>query len=137
MIIERSSFDTIRDSVKLWTSKKFLDVIEEKYKESNKADFGNILSIFASVPYDNVGGTKDYILIIVPLVVSLKEKMCQWLMTLCCTSFSNCSPIEFEHLKILYNAQRDKQGIDEQSPFVFKSKVGWIEIGSVHLTVPP
>lgn len=55
MIIKQPQLDTIRGSIHhKRNAKGFLDAVEEKCKESNKAEITNLMSSFMNTKYGNV-----------------------------------------------------------------------------------
>lgn len=74
MTTKRSISDDVRGIAPSFkTAKEFLDAIRQKFKVSNKVDFGNLMSNFTNAEYDNTGGIKDYIMRIVQIATRLKE----------------------------------------------------------------
>ncbi|CAN6680940.1 unnamed protein product [Malus baccata var. baccata] len=87
--------------------------IEEKFKESEKAETGTFPTQITSMKYDGVGSVREHILKMVDLAQKLKDLEVPMTDQFLVHMALNSLPPKYGQLKVSYNTQKDKWGIDE------------------------
>ncbi|CAL9012470.1 unnamed protein product, partial [Prunus brigantina] len=118
-------------------AKEYLKAVAEKFKESDKAETGNLMNRLATMKYDGMEDMRVYLLGMVETASKLKALNVPiadpFLVHLALLSL----PSSYGQLKVIYNAQKDKWDLNEliticvqEEARIKKEK----EVNTVHLT---
>ena len=113
-IMQRAMTETVRGGIPICDSAAdFLKAIEEKFKESDKAETTNLLNSLSNMKYDGNGSVREHCLKMIDIANKLKilevPVADAWLVYLALNSL----PPQFSQLVTTYNTQRNKWTINE------------------------
>ncbi|XP_062005369.1 uncharacterized protein LOC133722499 [Rosa rugosa] len=113
-IMQRAMTDTVRGGIPVCErAADFLAAIEEKFKESDKAEITNLMNTLSTMKYDGNGSVREHCLKMIDIASKLKTLEVPvadpWLVYLALSSL----PPQFSQLVTTYNTQRDKWTINE------------------------
>ncbi|CAN6718128.1 unnamed protein product [Malus baccata var. baccata] len=94
-------------------AKDFLAAVGEKFKESDKAETGTCLTQITSMKLDGEGSVREHILKMVDLAQKLKDLEVPMNDQFLIHMALNSLPPKYGQLKVSYNTQKDKWGINE------------------------
>ena len=114
LVMKRAMTETVRGGIPISeNAKEFLDSVGEKFKESEKAETGNLMTALTSMQYDGVGSIREHIMKLIDLASKLKNLEItisdEFLVHLALNSL----PSQYSQLKVTYNAQKDKWNLNE------------------------
>ena len=119
-------------------AKEFLASVSAKFMESEKAETGNLMSKLTTMKYKGVGGIREYILSMVDVATKLNSLKIPIVDPYLVHLILNSLPSQYEQLKIIYNALKEKWDVNElisvcvqEEERINKEK----ETHSVHLTI--
>ncbi|XP_017185958.1 uncharacterized protein [Malus domestica] len=109
LVIKRSMFDTVRGGIpESENAKEFLASIDSKFKESDKAETGNLMNELMTKRYNGMGCVREHILELLDIgakLNALKVPMSDhFLVHVALKSLPN----EYSQLKSTYNEQKEK-----------------------------
>ncbi|XP_070022432.1 uncharacterized protein [Nicotiana sylvestris] len=114
MIMKRSISEHIKGAIKdNGNAKDFLSAIGQKFLESDKAEIGSLINSLSTKKYDLVGSVRDHIMKLVNIATKLNNLGVtitdDFLVHQSLRSLSR----QFNQLKSIYNAQKDKWSVDK------------------------
>ncbi|KAM1562249.1 hypothetical protein ACFX1Z_005280 [Malus domestica] len=114
MIIRRTMTDVVRGGFpETSKAKDLMKSIEEKYKESEKTETGNLMNSLTTIRYDGVESVREYILKVVDIAGKLKMLEVPISETFLVHVVMNSLPESYTQLKVSYNALQAKWDINE------------------------
>ncbi|KAM1443641.1 hypothetical protein ACFX2I_039895 [Malus domestica] len=114
MIIKRSMTDVVRGGFPDATNaKQFMKSIEEKYKESEKTETGNLMNSLTTIKYDGEGSVREYILKVIEIAGKLRTLEVPISETFLVHVIMNSLPSSYTQLKVSYNALQAKWDVNE------------------------
>ncbi|XP_068309759.1 uncharacterized protein [Pyrus communis] len=114
LIMKKAMTETVRAGIPTCDkAKDFLEVIGEKFKESEKAETGNFLTSLTTMKFDGTTSVREHILKMVDTAGKLKQLEVpvsdQFLVHMALNSL----PARFRQLKASYNTQKEKWDIND------------------------
>ncbi|KAM1649269.1 hypothetical protein ACFX14_010564 [Malus domestica] len=114
MIIKRTMTNAVRGGFPEATNaKKFMQSIEEKYKESEKTETGNLMNALTTIRYDGEGSVREYILRVIDIAGKLQRLEVPISETFLVHVIMNSLPDSYTQLKVSYNALQAKWDVNE------------------------
>ncbi|XP_048423734.1 uncharacterized protein LOC125469826 [Pyrus x bretschneideri] len=114
MIMRKAMAPSVKGGVpKQDNAKDFLAAVGEKFKESDKAETGTFLTQITSMKFDGEGSVREHILKMVDLAQKLKDLEVPMTDQFLVHMALNSLPSKYGQLKVSYNTQKVKWGIDE------------------------
>ncbi|CAN6546754.1 unnamed protein product [Malus baccata var. baccata] len=113
MIMKKAMAQSVKGGIpKTDNAREFLAAVGEKFKESTKAETGTFLTQITSMKYDGVGSVREHILKMVDLAHKLKDLEVPMTDQFLVHMALNSLPSKYGQLKVSYNTQKDKWGIN-------------------------
>ncbi|XP_068340380.1 uncharacterized protein [Pyrus communis] len=114
MVMRRTMSETVRGGIPACDKvKDFLDSIRANFKESEKAEMGELMATLTSLKFDEGKSVREHILKLVDIATKLKDLEVPvddaFVVHMALTSL----PQSFDQLKITYNTQKEKWSLDE------------------------
>ncbi|CAN6553714.1 unnamed protein product [Malus baccata var. baccata] len=114
LILESGMTDTVRGGIKKSAlAKDYLQAIENKFKESEKAEIAQYMSLLTSYKFEGGGSIRDHILKMTDaaeklnsMEVNIGEKQLVFMIL-------QALPLKFSQLKVSYNTQDKTWTVDE------------------------
>ncbi|CAL8154162.1 unnamed protein product [Prunus armeniaca] len=94
-------------------AKEYLKAVAEKFKESDKAETGNLMNRLATMKYDRMEDMRVYLLGMVETASKLKALNVPIADPFLVHLALNSLPSSYGQLKVIYNAQKDKWDLNE------------------------
>ncbi|XP_050104620.1 uncharacterized protein LOC126584202 [Malus sylvestris] len=114
MIMTKAMAQPVKGGIpKLDNAKDFLAAVGEKFKESEKAETGTFLTQLTSMKFDGIGSVRKHILRMVNLSLKLKDLEVPMTDQFLVHMALNSLPAKYGQLKVSYNTQKDKWGIND------------------------
>ena len=113
LIMKRSMYDTVRGGIADTDSaKEFLASIEAKFKESDKAETGNLMNSLMTTKYVD-GSVREHIVGLIDIATKLNGLDVAISDPFLVHVALNSLPSEYSQLKSTYNAQKEKWDLNE------------------------
>ncbi|XP_050113886.1 uncharacterized protein LOC126592203 [Malus sylvestris] len=114
LVIKRSMSDTIRGGIpESESAKEFLASIDEKFKESDKAETGNLMNELITKKYNGMGCVRERILELLDIGAKLNALKVPMSDPFLVHVALNSLPKEYSQLKSTYNAHKEKWSLNE------------------------
>ena len=114
LVIKRSMSDTVRGGIPdSKNAKEFLTSIHEKFKESDKAETGNLMNDLMTKRYNGMGCVREHILELLDIGARLNALEIPMSDPFLVHVALNSLPNEYSQLKSTYNAQKEKWSLND------------------------
>ncbi|XP_020426582.1 uncharacterized protein LOC109950850 [Prunus persica] len=114
LVMKKSMTETICGGItESENAKEFLEAIGLKFKESEKAETGTLMTKLATMMYDGVEDMRVYLLSMTEVASKLKALEIPIADPFLVHLALNSLPSQFAQLKVIYNAQKDKWSLNE------------------------
>ncbi|PRQ34493.1 putative RNA-directed DNA polymerase [Rosa chinensis] len=114
IVMKRSMSETVRGGIPdIENAKDFYDAIAAKYKESEKAETGNLMNALISMKFDGVGSVREYIMKGTEIAAKLKDLKIPIEEAMLVHIVLNSLPPQYSQLLTTYNTQKDKWSLNE------------------------
>ncbi|KAM1502254.1 hypothetical protein ACFXTO_027626 [Malus domestica] len=114
LVIKKSMSDTVRGGIpESENAKEFLASIDEKFKESDKAETGNLMNELMTKRYNGIGCVREHILELLDIGARLNALKVPMSDPFLVHVALNSLPNEYSQLKSTYNAQKEKWSLNE------------------------
>ncbi|XP_068304234.1 uncharacterized protein [Pyrus communis] len=109
LVIKKSMSDTVKGGIpKSENAKEFLASIDEKFKESDKAEIGNLMNELMCKRYNGMGCVREHILELLDIGAKLNALKVPMSDHFLVHVALNSLPNEYSQLESTYNAQKQK-----------------------------
>ncbi|KAM1000142.1 hypothetical protein ACFX2A_006927 [Malus domestica] len=114
MVMKRTMSETVRGGiVASEKAKDFLEAIGAKYRESEKAEMGNLMTTLTTLKFEENKSVREHILKLVETASKLKDLEVPVDDAFVGHMALNSLPSSFEQLKVSYNTQKEKWTLDD------------------------
>lgn len=114
LIMKRAMSATIRGGIPTCEkAKDFLEAVEAKFKESDKAETGNLMTKLTTLKYDGTGSVREHIMRMIDVSQKLKDLEVPIDDNFLVHMALNSLPPKYAQIKVSYNTQKDKWSLDD------------------------
>ncbi|KAM0968159.1 hypothetical protein TB1_015836 [Malus domestica] len=114
MVMKRTMSETVRGGIVVGDkAKDFLEAIGAKYRESEKAEMGNLMTTLTTLKFEENKSVREHILKLVETASKLKDLEVPVDDAFVVHMALNSLPSSFEQLKVSYNTQKEKWTLDD------------------------
>ncbi|KAM7484845.1 hypothetical protein LguiA_000854 [Lonicera macranthoides] len=114
LIMKRTMTDTVRGGVASNdNAKAFLEGIGAKFKESQKAETSNLMTMLTTSRYDGTSGVREHIMKLSDVASKLNDLKVTVSDPFLVHMALNSLPAKFEQLKVSYNTQKEAWDLNE------------------------
>jgi hypothetical protein len=113
-IIKKAMTETVRGGIpECERALDYLKAVEEKYKESDKAEIANHMNSLMNLKFDGIGSVREHCLKLIDIATKLKALESPIADPMLVYLTLNSLPSQYSQLLTTYNTQRDKWSINE------------------------
>jgi hypothetical protein len=114
IVMKRSISEAVRGGIPDTDSaREFYEAIAAKYKESEKAETGNLMHALINMKFDGVGSVREYIMKGIDISAKLKELQIPIDDAMLVYIVLNSLPPQYSQLQLTYNTQKEKWNLNE------------------------
>lgn len=114
LIMKRAMSAAIRGGIPTCEkAKDFLEVVEAKFKKSDKAETRNLMTKLTTLKYDGTDSVREHIMRMIDVSPKLKDLEVPIDDNFLVHMALNSLPPKYAQIKVSYNNQKDKQSLDD------------------------
>ncbi|XP_042974701.1 uncharacterized protein LOC122306336 [Carya illinoinensis] len=100
----------------------FLEAVRKKFTKFDKAEKGTYMKLLTTTTYDGLRGVQEHIVKLIHFFNKLKEMKVELADSFLAWQVLESLPSQFDGLKIIYNAQKEKWSLSEMIAIVTQEK---------------